>query len=150
MSDRITEPRKLFWLDSWTIAGGVCIGIIMAQCLASLFSWTSREIRDRDKEATVAMEAESAANKIILEANRIHDANVRLRNETDRMIARAKVASLRAQGLSIPKDAANRLFTCAEDDKYFCWEPLDGSGPWGPFPTKKFALEYIAKHPDHK
>lgn len=142
--------RKLGWADSWTIAAAVCIGIIMAQCFTALFTWTVREINDRDKEAIEAMAEQRRANVAILESNTILETSKKLRSQAENIIRQEKIAQRRAEGLSLVKDAKNHLFTCAEGDSYFCWEPADGTGPWGPFPTKKLALEYIAQHPEHK
>jgi hypothetical protein len=60
----------------------------------------------------------------------------------------AEESAHRAKNAALGKKIAQQIGHC-KNTKFpndFCWEPDDGSGPWGSFPTREIAMKYAMEH----
>jgi hypothetical protein len=92
-------------------------------------------LEDKLKSVGIDAKAQAAAKESALRARQkeISDAVQKEQTEAGKKIAQQI-------GLCQNKNFPNE----------FCWEPVDGSGPWGPFPTREVATKYaLERYHDH-
>jgi hypothetical protein len=61
-------------------------------------------------------------------------------------------SALQAKNAALGKKIAQQIGLCKNKNfpNDFCWEPDDGSGPWGPFRTREVAMKYaMERYKDH-
>lgn len=129
----------------WKTALAVCTGILLAACV-----YFAAKMRI---DYLAAQRAAESRHQLIEQET----ANIKKLNETlEAEMQKAKEEKL-ARGARLDREHAVRvnnaldlLHPCPNDEKYLCWMPADGTGPWGPFPTRAIAVTYISKHPEHK